>query len=181
MNTETLNGSIDKPFSRIRDGLIGGLIAGWVFAVAQMIAAMAAGTATQLPWRMAASVLRGRGAIGADWTFGLWLSGAVMHFGLSSLYGLAWAAIAYKLWPLIRTSLGKHSALAAGYGLLLWLLDFQIIARAAFPWFLSTNVLAQMLLHMLAFGLPLGLYMEARLHTLIHRDPMLWRRQGLVH
>jgi len=144
------------------DGAVGGLIAGWIAFIAAMITAFAAGLPTVLPWRLAASVVLGRPALRMDWGLGLGLLGLLVHFALCIAFGMLWVTLARELWPSLRDNLGTHTALAAFYGLLIWLLDIQFIARGLFPWFLGFGSFAQLLLHALAYGLPLGLYVATR-------------------
>lgn len=56
--------------------------------------------------------------------------GLVTHLTLSVLFGMGFAVLA----PLRRGARGLALA-AAGYGIALYLLNFQILGRIAFPWF----------------------------------------------
>lgn len=161
----------------LREGILGGLVAGVIFAVVQMIVAGAAGMGAMAPWRMFASIVAGRGALVGEMTFGLFLLGFIVHFVLSALFGMIWGAIARGLPYEVRTSWGQHAAGAMAFGFVLWLVNFQVIARVAYPWFLGMNQLAQVLLHVLAFGLPLGLYLVARLRP---GEPIEMRRRVTV-
>lgn len=152
----------------LREGLVGGLIAGAIFAFAQMLVAAGMGTSMAAPWALFASILLGQNAVNGPFTLGIFIVGFIVHFVLSALFGLLWGAIAKSVAPNVRDSFGAHGVAAAIYGLLLWLVNFQVIARVVYPWFLQTNALAQLLLHALAFGMPLGLYLAARLRPLDH-------------
>jgi hypothetical protein len=150
----------------LREGLVGGLVAGALLALASMLVSAAFGDSMARPWALFASILLGQGAITAPFTLGTFIVGFVVHFVLSALFGLIWGAIAKSVSRGIRDEWGAHGIAATIYGLLLWLVNFQVIARVVYPWFLGTNQLAQILLHALAFGLPLGLYLTARLRPL---------------
>ena len=150
----------------LREGLLGGLVAGAVFALAQMLLALATGASALLPWALFASILLGQGALAAPLNLSIFIVGFAVHFVLSSLFGLLWGAIAKSVAPSVRDHFGPHAIAAMIYGLILWLVNFQIIARVVYPWFLDARPLAQLFLHVLAYGLPLGLYLCARLRPL---------------
>ena len=151
----------------LRDGAVGGLIAGWVFAIAQMIAALATREPTNLPWRMAASLVLGREALRMEWSLGLAFVAFAVHFSLSILFGMLWAAAA-RGWPSVRDSIGSHTALSSLFGVLVWLLNVQLVARGLFPWLMPYSSFTLMLLHALAYGLPLGLYVATRVRAVDH-------------
>ena len=150
----------------LREGLLGGLVAGAVFAIAQMLLAVAMGASYTTPWAFFASILLGQGAITGPFTLATFIVGFVVHFVLSALFGLIWGATAKSVSRGIRDEYGAHAVAAMVYGLVIWLVNFQVIARFVYPWFLETNTLLQLLLHAVAFGLPLGLYLCARLRPL---------------
>lgn len=56
--------------------------------------------------------------------------GLVTHLGLSAVFGIGFALIATRLGDLRRLVLG-----AVGFGVALYLVNFQILGRTAFPWF----------------------------------------------
>lgn len=155
-----------QPQATVRHGLIAGLFAGVVFAVFEMIAAAAMGASVLAPFQMFASVLLGVRAMEGSLTLGVFLVGLIVHFVLAGAFGALWGTIVRAVSPEVRQSFGAHSALAAGYGLALWLVNFQIIARILYPWFLAANQLVQIVLHMVCYGLPLGLFLVARLRPM---------------
>jgi hypothetical protein len=148
------------------EGAMGGLIAGLLFAAAQMVVATALGGSPWAPWRLFASVLMGQQALAGAMTLGVFVVGFFVHFGLSALFGAFWGAFVGGLPPSIRDSWGGHAAIAMVFGLLLYFLNFQVLARFLFPWFLATDRVAQVLLHAIALGAPLGAWMTARLRPL---------------
>lgn len=150
----------------LREGILGGLLAGAIFAVAQMLLAAAMGVSPWTPWAFFASILLGRAALEAAFTPSIFVVGFVTHAILSALFGLLWGAIAKSVAPGIRDNWGPHAAAATIYGLLLWLVNFQVIGRIVYPWVLESGSLAQVLLHAFAFGLPLGLWLCARLRPI---------------
>lgn len=155
----------------LREGLVAGLVAGTVFAVFQMILALATGQPIWTPWAYAASVLLGQSALALPFSLSFFIVGFLIHYALSALFGLVWGAIAKSVAPSVRDSYGGHSAAAMMYGLLLWLVNFQVLARIFWPWFLEVSLPGQILLHIVTFGLPLGLYLATRLRP-IDRTPV---------
>jgi hypothetical protein len=160
----SLSGGEVRHFS-LYDGVVGGLLAGCLFAAMQMFVAGLGGSTPWAPWRLAASIALGPGAVHATVTPALALAGLFVHLVLSAFFGGLWAAAARLLWPALRDNTGSHVALAAFYGAGLWLLNFQLVARGLFPWFLSYDSPAQVLLHGIAYGLPLGLYVATRVRA----------------
>lgn len=138
-----------------RNGLGLGMAAGGVLLVAEVIAAVAGGESVLTPLRLASSVLLGQqgltGLLGASVVVGL-----LFHFILSAALGLAYTSINKRLSPEGRTSLARQAAVGMLFGVAVWLVNFQIIARLLYPWFLGPSQLVQVLLHALFFGLPLG-------------------------
>ncbi|HLL83283.1 MAG TPA: hypothetical protein VK420_11550 [Longimicrobium sp.] len=147
------------------DGVVGGQMAGGLFALMQMLAAAAGDGSAWLPWRLAASLLLGSGAVSAPASASIVLAGLFVHLMLSAFFGALWAVAARLLWPAMRDNLGSHAALAALYGAGVWLLNVQLIARGMFPWINSYDSPAQVLLHAFAYGLPLGLYVATRVRA----------------
>jgi hypothetical protein len=139
-----------------RNGLGLGVAAGAVLLVAEMIAAAVGGESLLTPLLMAGSVLLGQraftGLLGAAVVIGL-----LFHFILSAALGLAYTSINKSLSPEGRTSMARQAPAGMLFGLAVWLVDFQIIARLLYPWFLGPSQLVQALMHALFFGLPLGL------------------------
>lgn len=140
----------------VKEGIGFGLLAGIIFAVAEVIAAVAMGMPALEPFRMFASVLFGAGALEFGPGAAL-IAGAIIHLILAAIFGVIYGLINTRLPLEAHTNWGSQIVLGLVYGAALWLVTFQIIARIAYPWFLETNQLAQFLLHAIFFGLPLGL------------------------
>lgn len=140
-----------------RESLYAGLAAGIVFGVVQLISFALVDPLE--PVRLAASVFLGQDAL-ANRTAGPLLVGLVVHLALSSLFGLWYGALGLRLSPASRRSWGFQAGLGVLYGLAVWAVNVQLIARALYPWFLDVPQFAQALLHAFAFGLPLALAYE---------------------
>lgn len=141
----------------VTEGLISGLIAGAVFAMAEVIVAAVMGMSPLMPFRMFASVVFGRGALDGM-SIGLaFVLGGIVHFVLSSVYGMIYGWFTNRLSSENRASWARQGAIGVVYGIVLWVVNFQIIARLAYPWFLEANQVLQALVHALFYGLPVGL------------------------
>jgi hypothetical protein len=64
------------------------------------------------------------------------------------------------------------------FGIVIWLVNFQIVARVGYPWFLGTRPIVQLVLHVFAFGVPMAAFYtylsrrrpRTRAATVRHRD-----------
>lgn len=151
--------SPDRDRSPIKLGVLSGLMAGAIFAIAEMIAAAAVGASLITPWRMFASVVLGSAAIEATSPGVAFIVGFIVHFLVASIFGLIYGAIHRGVARDTRRSYGAQAAIGAIYGLALYLVNIQVIARLAYPWFHETGQWTQALLHAFTYGLPLGLLM----------------------
>ena len=83
-----------------------------------------------------------------------------IHLLLSAIYGAAFGAVASRM----RALRGDRRALigaATVFGLLIWIVNFFVIAPAAFPWFAEANPVVQFFAHTLFYGTVLGLLLAA--------------------
>jgi len=140
----------------LRQGIVGGVVAGLVFAAFEMIAsaAMMGADAFFMPLRMIGAIVLGPGALEPGysvWAAGV--AGVVVHVILAMIYGVALAILLGGL----RSATWEIS-LGGLYGLSLWLLNFYVIAPMAFPWFLESSTLVQFIAHTFFFGAVLGWY-----------------------
>ena len=92
--------------------------------------------------------------------------GAMLHFGLSALFGMifTWITETESWLPELERSRALLVLAAIGYGLLLWLLNLYLIAPfVGWEWFArETEPLVQAAAH-LCYGGLLGLYLGRRL------------------
>lgn len=140
------------PFKElVKDGVLAGLFAGLIFVVIQMIVGSA-----QAPWRMFASIPITQRAFTEPFNFGLFLVGFVVHFLLCVIYGAVFGGLSRILPDSIHRSFIAMSAIGMMFGLVLWVVNFPIFSKLFFPWLLQARPLAQILIHILAFGFPLG-------------------------
>jgi hypothetical protein len=137
-------------------GAAAGIIAGLVFAAFEMIAAamMMGWDAFFMPLRMIGAILIGPAALDPSYPLlTACLAGVGVHLVLAVLYGMIFAVITGGL-----RSAATDILLGTAYGSALWLINFYVIAPAAFPWFLEANPLIQFIGHSVFFGSALGLY-----------------------
>lgn len=142
-------------------GIGAGLLAGVIFAIAEIIGANAAGESTDLVFRHFASlwfgeIIFGVDAIDAPRVADVFLIGGFFHLMIAILAGIVYAVIDTAIASRRPLGLAHRAALGTGYGLLLWVIDFQLLGRVLYPWFLELPQAGQAALHALAFGLPLG-------------------------
>lgn len=152
----------------LTQGAIGGIIAGLVFAAFEMMAtaAMMGPDAFFMPLRMIGAIALGPAAL--EPTYSLWsagFAGLIVHVVLAVIYGAVFAVIFGGL-----RSAAADIGVGAAYGFALWLLNFYVIAPAAFPWFLDANPMLQFIAHTFLFGAVLGWYMWSARHRAEARE-----------
>jgi hypothetical protein len=141
-----------------------GIAAGGVFLIIEMIAAGIMGQSAFDPLRMIAAIALGEGALPVQPTVGLAIVVPVAlatHYALSAIYGAVFGVAVAEIGALRHDRVVLVGA-AAAFGLLLWLVNFYVIAPIAFPWFSMADPFVQFLAHTF-FGAALGLSLAGRL------------------
>lgn len=141
----------------VHQGVGSGLLAGAMFAAAQVIAAVTTGDSTVIAFRRSASVLLGPAALTTTPTAIAIVVGLIAHAYLSTMYGLSYGVYSSALSAPTRRSAPRQAVIGALYGVMLWLVNLQLFARIVFPWLLAVPQPVQVFLHAVCFGLPLGL------------------------
>jgi hypothetical protein len=144
--------------------LIGGGVAGVVFALFEMVAAaaMTGMDAVVMPLRMIGAIVLGPAALGpvvSPTTAGA--AGLVLHMALSMVFGLVFGLAAR--WVLSPSVSSGSLVLAASlFGLGLWVVNVYLIAPAAgWRWFPDqTHPFVQFVAHTFFFGTVLGVYLD---------------------
>lgn len=161
MATERVEGRADPVLTNpmrhgARRGLVAGLWAGFLFLLGQAFVSVALYGSALWPFRMFASVVLGSEAlISTSTSTGTAIAvGTLLHVLLSGSFGMLYGELRFRSFR--QASLGRDAALGAGYGALLWLIDFQLVARWLRPWLLDTPQLTQLVIHVLFYGVPLG-------------------------
>jgi uncharacterized membrane protein YagU involved in acid resistance len=130
-------------------GAVGGLVAGIIFAVANMWFVTSIGRPARTPLLMISTIVLGDGAMtNGDANTA---TGWVVHIVLSIAFGIVFAVVARRL----RTN-GEVALAGFVYGGLLYVLNFQILARVAFETFRGADQPFEVVVH-LVFGLVLAL------------------------
>lgn len=153
----------------LTDALEGGLIAGVVLMGATMAMAAIDGRSLAEPWRNASSIVLGSRALGGPATWGIFIVGFVVHFLLSAIFGAIWGAIVNRLTPWARDSFVIHGLAGIAFGAALWVIDVRVIGLVVYPWIAQLPSLPLLLLHALAYGLPLGWFVALRLRPVEKR------------
>ncbi len=141
-------------------GAIGGVVAGAMMAVAEMVWSAAAGMGFWMPLQMMASVPIGKmpPEIGLGTAIPL---GMMTHMVMSMMFGIVFAIVVYAV-PALR-SRATLLASATVYGFMLWAMNFFIVAPIlGRPWFAESDSVQQVVSHAMFFGTVLGLYLSIR-------------------
>ena len=148
--------------SWVLTGLIMGVLAGIIFAMFEMLMAAILGQGFFMPLRMIGAIVLGQRALDPAYFLAVaGLVGLVVHMILSGLYGMVFGAVAGSI-PFVRASRFAVILAASIFGLLLWLVNFFLIAPLAFPWFGMANPLVQVVAHIFFYGTALGLLLATR-------------------
>ena len=146
-------------------GLVGGIIAGIVFAMFEMIVAAIMGDGFFAPLMMIGAIVLGQGALPMpEPTIGLSTIvpvGITVHMVLSIIYGAVFAAAASSV-GFLRNNRWALIGVATVFGIALWIVNFYVVAPILFPWFGMANPVVQFLAHTFFFGTALGLVVAAR-------------------
>ncbi|MEJ7697192.1 MAG: hypothetical protein WKF78_11375 [Candidatus Limnocylindrales bacterium] len=164
MTTSTLSAQRIATATWVRAGLIGGIVAGIVFAMFEMIMAVVlnGSEAFFMPLRMIGAIAVGTSAL--DPATSLVTAGGAglfVHMALSMMYGVGVAAVLVLIPAMSKTRTSTVVvASAAGFGL--WILNFFILAGVfGWTWFPDTqNIAVQFVAHTVMFGTVLGLVID---------------------
>jgi len=144
---------------------VGGIIAGIVFAMFEMIMAAIMGDGFFAPLMMIGAIVLGQGALPMpEPTIGLSTIvpvGIAVHMVLSIIYGAVFAALASGV-GFLRNYRWALIGVATVFGIALWIVNFYVVASILFPWFGMANPVVQFLAHAFFFGTALGLVLAAR-------------------
>ncbi|MBI3979637.1 MAG: hypothetical protein HY331_15765 [Chloroflexi bacterium] len=159
---------MDRPIAGRRlnellaQGAIGGVVAGIVFAIFEMVAMALMGAPVQAPLRMIGAIPLGADSLSPAYPAETAIVvGAVTHLILSAIFGVVFALIVAAL-PQLAASAATLVVAASIYGFLLWIVNFQIIGRLLFPWFLMADqLIAGFIAHTFFYGSVLGAYLAS--------------------
>lgn len=154
--------TIDRPeqadtASAIKQGIIGGAVAGTIFLVAEMVGSVLLGGELLAPFQAFASIPLGQMPPQIPIATAIPV-GFVTHAALSLLYGVVFA-LAIMALPALRAS--TTTLLVAGtiYGILLWILNFFLLPTViGRPWFSMAPLVPQFVYHAFFWGTVLGAF-----------------------
>lgn len=147
-------------------GAVAGLAGGTVFILANMVFANAHGKPPVAPLLSVSTIFTGAAMPAMSPV--LAITGLVLHVFLSMVYGAVFGAIVA---PLTRSN-GLLVVSGLVFGLVLFLVDFEVFGRTAFPWFTNPNgpnPVFELIVHPIAFGLVLVPFFLGRTGTLLRR------------
>jgi len=164
MATTSMTGTHLDTSRWVKQGMLGGVIAGLVFAMFEMVMAalMNGAEAFFMPLGMIGAMVLGSEALDPGYPLATAaLAGAAVHMVMSGMFGMVFGLLASAV-PALARSTGALVIAASVFGLLLWLVDFYVVAPAAgWDWFPNgTNETVQFLAHAVFFGAVLGLYLD---------------------
>jgi hypothetical protein len=151
----------------LREGVGFGLLAGLIFFVVEIIVAAVQGMPPLAPVRLFASTALGPAALSGP-IGSVFVVGVLAHVVLSAIYGAIYGAINAGLSAQTETSYARQASLGLLFGAALWLVNFQIFSRLMYPWFLDASQTVQLVLHAVAYGLPLSLMYASAERTAQH-------------
>lgn len=145
----------------LTQGAICGFIAGIAFAIFEMIMAAILKNAFFGPMRMISGIVLGQQALTPSYSAATAIIvGFIVHFVLAIIFGAIFGLIAAYI-PTLASSSMMLIVAASVYGLILWLVNFYLIAPAAgWVWFSMANPVVQFFVHTFFFGTVLGLCLD---------------------
>ncbi|MEO6207008.1 MAG: hypothetical protein ABIP77_03505 [Candidatus Limnocylindrales bacterium] len=164
MVATSLSTAVPRTGTWVRAGIVGGVIAGIVFAMFEMIMAVVLNGADAffMPLRMIGGI--GLGATALDPATSLITAGGaglVVHMILSMMYGVVVAGVLTFV-PALSRSRTSILLIASAAGFALWIMNFFVLARIfGWNWFPDgQNVAVQVVAHTIMFGTVLGLLLD---------------------
>ncbi len=149
----------------VRHGIIGGIGAGIVFAMFEMIMAAILNGADAFftPLRMIAGIALGQQALQPSYSLlTVIIVGLAIHMMMSAIFGFVFAGI-LRYVPSLTGSSTTVLVSTSILGIGLWLANFYVIANiGGWVWFPDkSNAIVQFFAHTFFFGAVLGLYLNA--------------------
>lgn len=165
METDIVRARPESHIGRwVKHGVVGGILAGIVFAMFEMVMAVVqmGADAFFMPLRMIGGIALGPQALDPGTSLvTAGGAGIVVHMMLSAMYGAGVAAVASVV-PTLRSSTGSLVIWGSVAGLALWIINFYVIAPiAGWRWFPdATDPVIQFVAHTFVYGSLLGLYLD---------------------
>ncbi len=163
----------------IQNCMLYGLVVGPLLAAAQVVTYLAVGLNAERPLRLAASLVEGPGiftaADGASATFVAFCA----YLIIAGFWGAAYGALSAHAPIAVRRGYAEQASLGLFFGAFVWFVGFRVLGPLVAPWITAEPALPQILLHMLAFGLPIALlFARAERRTPVEEDLVPRRLQA---
>src|SRR5262249_29996055 len=110
-----------------------------------------------MAFRRLASIVLGITALNVTPTATAVVLGVIVALYLGAMFGLFYGLYNSALTFETRRSPGRQAIVGPLYGVMLWLVNFNVFARWRYPWLLDIPQGPQVVLHAVGYGLPLGL------------------------
>jgi hypothetical protein len=153
------------------NGLVVGLPAGALFILFEMFISGFSNPTLFAPLRLIGAIVLGQGALPPQPVTAVGtvvIVGFMFHFLLAAAFGAIFGAVlgglSLGIGALSRSRAALTGAAAVG-GILLWLVNFYVIAPVAFPWFTTSSPLVQSVAHTVFYGAAYGLLLARRLRS----------------
>jgi hypothetical protein len=146
----------------LRDGAIAGSIAGTLFVLFKMLAALVMGDDPFMPIQRISTLVLGQQAAEPGYSVATaLLVGLVVHMVLSAVYGVSFGAVVGSI-AQVRSR--PWLIVLAGFvlGVLLWAINLYLVGPAFFPWFGEGDAGIELLARTIFFGVPLGAWLASR-------------------
>jgi hypothetical protein len=142
----------------VAHGLIGGIGAGMMMAMAAMIWMWSTGDGFFQPLNIIASSIMGEGVVTGQFQIAPAIIGAMIHLVLSAVFGLLFS------WLIAKTALPSGAIVAAGiaFGLALWVINVVVIDATFIPAGFDVMPLTLQVVSHVVYGFFIGLVTAPR-------------------
>jgi len=143
------------------NGVVGGIIAGIIFAMAEMILNVLMGKPFFGPLKLISSIVLGQQALAPTYPLvSAAIIGLIVHMIMSMIFGLIFIYLLAAV-KQIQASTGRLLVYGSLFGLALWVVNFLILAPMLFPQFTMVNQFWNgFFAHTFFFGTMIGGYMS---------------------
>ncbi len=158
MSSLTVTGHRKGTF--VRAGIVVGIVAGTAFILTEMFFAHMLGNSLLTPLRLISTIVLGTQAMLRDYNAIASLAiGVLVHYALSILFGVISAAIFALVIRRGGGGAGPREFVVLGFldGMVVWIVDFYLIAPRWFPQFAQLNPFWNGFVAHAIFGVVLGL------------------------
>jgi uncharacterized membrane protein YagU involved in acid resistance len=149
---------VNKPDRLFWYGIGSGLVAGIIFAMAEMMMNLFIGKPFFGPLKLIGSMVLGVQALQPSYPFATALIvGLVVHMMMSMIFGLVFIYL-LAAFRQVRANIGLKLAYGLVYGAALWVINFLILAPLFFPQFTSVDQFWNgFFAHTFFFGMMIGI------------------------